>query len=48
MIVGTMDLVCNILSLEWSTNVVMYSEVVGLGHLPLSGYSFANCLRGYM
>jgi len=48
MIVGTGDLVCNILSLEWSTNVILSSEVGGLGRLRLFGYSFDNYLRGYM
>ena len=47
MIVGTRGLVCNILNLEWSTDVVLSSEVGGLGHLCLSSYSFDNYLRGY-
>jgi len=31
----TSGLVCNILSLEWSTHVVLFSEVGGLGHYVL-------------
>jgi len=35
MFVGTRDLVCNILSLEWSTYVILSSEVSDLGHYML-------------
>jgi len=36
MLVGARGLVCSILSLEWSTNVVLISEVSGLGRYVLS------------
>jgi len=47
MIIGTKGLICNILSLEWSTNVFLSSKVGGLGRLCLSSYSFDNCLKAY-
>jgi len=36
MFVGTDGLACDILSLEWSTNDVLSSEVGGLGRYVLS------------
>jgi len=36
MFVGIRGIVCNILSLEWSTDVVLFSKVGGLGRYVLS------------
>jgi len=36
MLIGAKGLVCGILSLEWSTNVILISEVSGLGRHVLS------------
>jgi len=45
MIVGLRGFVCNILSLEWSPDVVLSFEVGDLGRLCLSVDLFDNCLR---
>jgi len=48
MFVGTRGFVCNVLSVEWSTDVVLFSEVGDLGRLRLSGYSLDNFAFGVM
>jgi len=48
MFVDTRGLVCNVLSVEWSTNVVLFSEVGGLGRFRLFGYSLDDFACGVM
>jgi len=45
MIIGFKGFVCSTLSQEWLTNVVLSSEVDGLGRLCLSADSFDNYFR---
>jgi len=48
MFVGTKGLVCNVLSVEWSTDVVFFSEVGGLNRFRLSNYSLDDFACGVM